>query len=422
MDKWTILIYANGNNELEPEVYQRFIELLNKDIKKTFNIIVQIGRANMDIVKTLRPNAAIEKSQRWHGVRRYKIQNYQATLLDDLGNINMADPSCFVDFVTWGMKKYRTSRTMVIISGHGAGFVGIMTDYTNDRPYMMDILGLTSSLYKIKVNTGQNIDCLVLDACYMNMVEVWNEIANIPNKPVKYLFAPSKNIELEGLSYSEIIKNIKLRITLHKSLLETIKSINTNYNNDLLLVKLSKRNFNKLKKEINYISEFLSQKNIRLRSILNKWCLFKPLDPLISILDLKEILNAKYPKKNSRKKHIEEILSKIIVYPIISSIHIRLNHGPSLYLPFNLRQYLELRYYYDSLSFSQHNSWLKVVGGQGNILSDNYYHKQFGELQSPMVIPINYVAASILDQNPDISVEEVEKILKDIGWYKDNSF
>ena len=406
MVKWTILIYANGNNELEPEVYKRFIELLDIDIDDYLNVIVQLGRANMDIVKCLRPNIDIELNQRWNGVRRYKIRNNQACILGELGNINMADPSSFVDFVTWGMDKYSAARTMVIISGHGAGFVGVMTDYTKEKPYMMDILGLTSSLYKIKNITGKSIDCLVLDACFMNMVEVWNEIAIIPNKPVKYLFAPSINIELEGLSYTEIIKSIKLKTTLHKSLLATIKAINAKYNNKLLLVKLRKRYFHKLKKEINHISEFLSQRNINIRAKLNKWCLFKPVDPLISILDLKEILITEYPVMYNRKKLLEKLLGKIIAYPKISSFYSRLNQGPSLYLPIHHRQYLELRYYYNTLSFSQYNSWLNIVEGLGN------------ELPPPMEIPINYVAASILDQNPLVTSDDMVDIINKMGWYK----
>ncbi|MDR7871350.1 MAG: clostripain-related cysteine peptidase [Tissierellaceae bacterium] len=404
MENWTVLIYANGNNELEPEVYGRFTELINQDINHKYNIIVQIGRADLDLVKSLRFNTLIYTKQQWSGVRRYKIDNKKALLLEDMGKANMADPSSLVDFVSWGINTHPDSRIMVIISGHGAGFVGVMTDYTKETPYMMDSTGLTRSLYKIKNNTKKSIDCLVLDACFMNMVEVWNEIALITNKPVKYLLTPSRNIELKGLSYINIIKNIGSKLTLHKSLVDTTKSINASHAKEkLLLVKMSGRFFNKLKKEINYISEFIVQKNISLRMLLDKWCLTKPVEPLISILDLIKIINDEYPRDWRRKKPIEKILNNIIVHPSISTLHHRLNIGPCLYLPLHPRQYLELRYYYEILSFSKNNSWIKVIGG---------------ELPAPMEIPINYVVANIMDINKDITFEEIWEIMKDFGWYK----
>lgn len=418
MKKWTILIYANGNNELEPEVYQRFIELTNESLDHSYNIIVQIGRANPKIVKLLRPDLLVDTDNSWHGVRRYKIENSQALLLEDIGNINMANPSSLVDFVTWGMDNYSASRTMVIISGHGAGFIGVMTDYTKNNPYIMDIFGLTSSLYNIKDKTKRTIDCLVLDACYMNMIELWNELVLIPNNPVKYLLAPSKNIELKGLSYSNLIKNIKSKISLQGSLKNTVKNINKEFKNKnmLLLVKLKKGYFYKLKKEINYIGEFICQRNLNVQKLLNKWCLSRPIDPLIGILDLIELIHSEYPHTFNAKKHLIKILSKIIVYPKISSIHIRLNQGPSLYLPFKFEQYLSLRNYYDSLSFSKDNSWLKAIGGKENISVFGLEKVQYDELPLAMKIPIAYVAASIIDQNPNIIPEKLMGIIESLGW------
>lgn len=420
MKDWTILIYANGNNELEPEVYQRFIELINDSLNHSHNIIVQLGRANPKIVKLLRPDVLVDRDPSWHGVRRYKIENSQELLLEDIGDINLSDPSCLVDFLNWGINNYPASRTMVIISGHGAGFVGVMTDYTKSSPYMMDIFGLTSSLYNVKAKSKKTIDCLVLDACYMNMIELWNEISLIPNNPVKYLLVPSENIELKGLSYSNITKNIKSTISLQRSLKNTAKNINLGINNknDLILVKLKKSYFRKIKSQINYISEFISTRNTDLRTTLNKWCLSKPIDPLIGILDLIELIYSKYPNAYKTRKHLIKIFSKIIVYPKISSIHLRLNQGPSLYLPLNYEQYSSLKNYYNSLSFSKDNSWLKVIGGEGNISQFGIEKKQYKELPPPMKIPITYVAASIIDQNPNITPKELMNIINNIGWQK----
>ncbi|NLM03784.1 MAG: hypothetical protein GX214_02055 [Clostridiales bacterium] len=412
MNQWTVLIYANGNNELEPEVYKRFVELEKENFKDKINILVQIGRGNRDLINILRQQVNLKDTiKQWEGVRRYEIRESKFNLIQDLGSINMASPENFAEFVIWGIKKYPLSKIMVIISGHGAGFIGLMTDYTQEKPYMMDIFGLTNSLYNIKANTGRSIDCLVLDACFMNMVEVWNEIALISNKPVKYLFAPSKNLKLEGLSYSLIVKSIVSKFTIRRSLKETIKIYNANFKKDgqLLLVDLNKKYFNLLYKEIDHISKILSEKNIDLRPLLYKWCLFKPIDPLISLLDLKCLLE----KYNINNK-LMSILNNIIICPELTDIHYRINEGPSLYLPLNLTQYLELRYYYDSLLFIQENNWSKIVGGPGNFVPRKNIKKNYFELVPPIIIPLYYVVATILDQNPEISDKEAWEIVRTV--------
>ncbi len=70
----------------------------------------------------------------------------------------------------------------------------------------MTVEGFTSALYLSKGKTGKAIDCILLDACYMNMVEVWYELACIPKNTVKYILAPIQNIALEGIPYSMVIK------------------------------------------------------------------------------------------------------------------------------------------------------------------------------------------------------------------------
>lgn len=405
MKQWTVLIYSNGNNELEAEEYQRFIELQNVSIEDRIKLIVQIARADSFLVNVLRPDNNKDMIQEWQGVRRYEIINKEFKLIQDLGKINMASPNSLTDFIIWGIKKNPSSRIMLIVSGHGAGFVGLMTDSTQDRPYMMDLFGLTNCLYSIKARTGKSIDCLVFNTCFANMVEVWNEITMIPNKAVKYIIAPANNLGLEGLSYDLIISSITRKISLRKSLIETIKTYNglCLKASKLLLVDLNKKNFNVLKDEINNISQVLSQRNNNLRLLLNKWCLFRPSEPLISILDLNEIINDKYFEGHIAKNNLRNILEEIVVSPNLTELHYRINEGPALYLPLHLKQYLELRNYYDSLSFSQDNSWLKIVGGLGNTIGKKDMETNYLDLQAPVEIPIKYVVATIIDQNPTMT-------------------
>jgi len=428
--KWSVLIYANGNNELEPEVFKSFLELQNETINDNINVVVQLGRAKKSLVRSLRQSLPLDYAQEWHGVRRYEVKNKDFIKLEDLGNVNMADPQNFTDFVSWGIKNYPASNIMVIISGHGAGFVGVMTDYTYEYPYIMDINGLVNSLYKIKDTTGQSIDCMVLDACYMNMVEVWNEIALIPNRPVKYLLAPTKNVALEGLPYYLIIRYLQQYTTsfiskLHKCLVYIAENFNSVFGsyNILLTVKLNKYNFIHLKKEVNLIGELICKNNINLRDELNKLNYPKTKDPLINLLDLEELLTIRFSDLYYNKGKVKSILEKLIIYPKLIDIPQKLNQGPTIYLPIFQEQYAILRSYYDNLLFSQNNNWLCVLRDKDTMseyLTKNE-KKQYNYIPPPMAIPITYVVGVILEQNPDMTIEEAWSLIRKFGWHKNNN-
>ena len=73
IETWTILIYANGNNELEPEITKVIEKLKIENIKENFNILVQLARADEELVEKLRGTIDENNKDRWHGVRRYLL-------------------------------------------------------------------------------------------------------------------------------------------------------------------------------------------------------------------------------------------------------------------------------------------------------------------------------------------------------------
>ncbi|MDR5658411.1 clostripain-related cysteine peptidase [Serpentinicella sp. ANB-PHB4] len=420
--KWTIMIYANGNNELEPEIYERFLQLKKESINNNINIIVQLGRAPGSLVELLRPKKNLAKREEWSGVRRYLIKDNHAVELDDLGNINMADPNSLSDFVIWGMKKYPSTRNMVIMSGHGAGFVGVMTDYMQDYPYMMNIQGLTSCLYKIKEKTGKSIDCMLLDTCYMNMVEVWYEISMIPNNPIKHLLVTTKNVALEGLPYHLLIRYLHGKKKLSEDLAFATKSFNKIFvrRNKLQVVKLNKKRFRNLKKEVDLISKFLFKNKINLKDEFNQWCHCSTKDPLIGLLDLEDLFIERFSNLYFKKLRLKKILGKIIIYPELTCITPKTNQGPALYLPRAPQQYATLKSFYKDLLFLKNSSWLAVLGDKEDISKSvtQDKEKKYDAIPPPIKIPLVYVVGVIMDQNPEITFDDAWNQLQKLNWNK----
>ena len=174
--EWTILVYMVADNDLDPFAIEDFEEMAAVGSTNDLNIVVQLDRA-------------VGKS--WSDTRRFLIQKGQSIddPLEELGEINMGDPSSLAQFIRWGLKEYPARKTAVVIWNHGAGwrdvqepalgrmnpsvptpfkFVG-SDDTDQDALYTAEI---DSAFTKI----GTKVDLIGFDACLMAMLEVWHSL------------------------------------------------------------------------------------------------------------------------------------------------------------------------------------------------------------------------------------------------------
>lgn len=207
MKKWLVLVYANGNNELEPEMWdavQKLCEVTNED---KIEVIIQIGRQPKGTTQLIRPMEEIVlDAEDWSGVRRYKVDEGKLTLIEELGSVNMADPKVLYSFILWARKNHGAEHSALIIGGHIYQFVGIMPDFTQDRPYIMGFPELDLVVHKACQEIGTNIDLLVLDTCYAASYEVLCEWAQYDEIGIDLLLTYRGKGPIEGLPYHVIIE------------------------------------------------------------------------------------------------------------------------------------------------------------------------------------------------------------------------
>ncbi|WP_371763807.1 clostripain-related cysteine peptidase [Massilia sp.] len=116
MAEWTILIYMNGDNNLEPEALKNFEQLAKIGGTDEVNVIVQFDRigkyahTNPDWSQTLR--FQVKKGTR----------HTPQDALQDLGEQNMGDGAVLADFVRWGKVTFPAKKFMLVIWDHGQGW------------------------------------------------------------------------------------------------------------------------------------------------------------------------------------------------------------------------------------------------------------------------------------------------------------
>lgn len=219
--EWTILVYMAGDNDLEPYLVKNFQALEKSGSSPNINLVAEFDRGNT-------PKSPVSK---WTGSRRFLItkstdnKKITSAPVQDLGDVNMADPKHLSDFVQWGVKNYPARHYMLIINDHGYGFMGALDDKGSkdvmDLPEMGKALEMatkgesdyiSNGAKDAAAKTGKKIDILGFDACLMGQVEVAYELKDYAN----IMIASEEVIGSSGWPYgdfadknSQVLKGVK---------------------------------------------------------------------------------------------------------------------------------------------------------------------------------------------------------------------
>lgn len=164
---WTFLVYMVADNDLEPFALEDLIEMADVGSGQSFNIVVQIDRAqgySDDGLGTL-PN--------WTSTKRLRVTPGGLEQLADLGEVNMGTPQTLSDFISWGVKTYPADRYALIFWDHGGAWPGFGGDSSTQEHDLLSIAELKSGI-KTGMNAAnlQQFALIGYDACLMATYEV----------------------------------------------------------------------------------------------------------------------------------------------------------------------------------------------------------------------------------------------------------
>lgn len=338
---WTILIYADGNNEMEEVMYNAFLQLNTIKQCENINVIIEMGLLRSN------PSASFDK---WSGVRRYYIGDNIALpspkLIEDLGKINMADPNNLYKFIAWGIKTCPAEHYMVIISGHGTNFVGGLTDLSHSSNYIMGIPEMFKAISLGSIHGGFPIDILLLDMCFMNSIETLYEVSQYDNN-IKALVNYTNFAPYEGLNYSELINIIDMNYEVQSTNL-LLENLIRNLPYDLIAYKLDKTSLEAIKNSfdalgLDYLNKALKSNPLNLLETL-----YANSDNLKDYSELEERF-IKYVE------NIDKVLKTIVIFTKYNFL------GLSSSINITSTEIGRLIGFYKKLAFSKKNHWTKLL-------------------------------------------------------------
>ena len=175
--EWTVLVYLNADNNLEPYGISDFAEMAAASYSSgKIRVVVQMDRAN----------GYDATNGDWKTCKRFLITSGMtptaANQISDLGEVDMGNPQTLADFVKWGIQNYPANHYFVDIWNHGGGYSkdvyypDPLRDFSNDETSGNGISvangEFASAMTQIKSYLGGNLDILAWDCCLMGMWEV----------------------------------------------------------------------------------------------------------------------------------------------------------------------------------------------------------------------------------------------------------
>lgn len=181
---WLVMLYQDADDQV-----------LEQDIFLDLNEAELVGSTDrVTIVSQLdRYRGAFQGDGNWTSSRRYLVtqdndlNTIHSQLVDDVGEIDMADGRSLVDFATWAMGEYPADRYVLVLSDHGMGWPGGWSDPDpassdpGSAPLISSLNGdflflseISQALGEIRQQTGlDKFDIIGMDACLMSQLEVF---------------------------------------------------------------------------------------------------------------------------------------------------------------------------------------------------------------------------------------------------------
>ena len=190
--EWTILVYMDADNNLEDVGVADFLEMASVGSTSLVNIVVQFDRV---------PGYDASYGD-WTNTKRFRVTAGMTPALgnelQDLGEVDMADPASLVAFVAWGAAAFPARHYFLDLWDHGLGWQGAIVDDTSAA--YMTTAQLGTALAQIRTGLGRNVDIVGLDGCRMTL-EIMDEI----QPSADYFVGSQKDEPLAGWPYDTFL-------------------------------------------------------------------------------------------------------------------------------------------------------------------------------------------------------------------------
>ncbi|MFN8464052.1 MAG: clostripain-related cysteine peptidase [Caldilineaceae bacterium] len=197
--EWLVMLYQNADDQiLEGDIFTDLneSELVGSTDKVT--IVSQFDRFD----------GAFNGDGDWTGTKRFLVTQDDdlkaigSEELDDLGEVDSGAPETLTDFMVWAMNNYPAKKYALIMSDHGAGWMGGWSDNAPEEGSTLSVDEIDQAIGAALAETGvEQLEFMGFDACLMSQVEALSGIAPY----ARYAVASEEVEPAMGWAYSKFL-------------------------------------------------------------------------------------------------------------------------------------------------------------------------------------------------------------------------
>jgi hypothetical protein len=194
--EWTVMVYMNGDNDLEKFAVADFLEMAEVGSTDQVNIIVQFDRRSKKDYRIGHRRVA----PGWTETLRFRVEKGMKPLLanalnrESAAELDMGDSEVLREFVQWAANNYPADQFALVIWDHGDGFRAVQPEVPGVEPRQERVYRSLEDaahravshdesngnvLYNHEVQSAlraalreKHLAVLGFDACLMGMIEV----------------------------------------------------------------------------------------------------------------------------------------------------------------------------------------------------------------------------------------------------------
>ena len=208
LKEWTIMVFVNGKNNLEPYALTDVNEMEMIGSSDQVNVVAEVGRiagySNAD--------------GDWKTARRYLIKKdtdktkITSPVVQEIAKVDMGDYKHLVEFANWAKTTYPAKKYMLVVWNHGAGWIKSRGNGFDKGISYDDQTGnhITTPQLGMALKAIGKVDVYGSDACLMQMPEVDYEIKDYAD----YIIGSEETEPGDGYTYNLLLGPLVAKPTM----------------------------------------------------------------------------------------------------------------------------------------------------------------------------------------------------------------
>ncbi|MEZ4863598.1 MAG: clostripain-related cysteine peptidase [Caldilineaceae bacterium] len=197
--EWLVMLYQNADDPiLEGDI---FIDLNEAELVGSSDAVTIVSQLD-------RYDGEFDGDGDWTSAKRFLVTQdgdlnaIGSKMVKDLGEVDSGSPNTLVDFAVWAMTTYPARKYALILSDHGAGWVGGWNDDAPKAESSLTINEIDQALAAILSRTKvAQFELLGFDACLMSEVEALAGVAPY----ARYAVASQETEPALGWAYAKFL-------------------------------------------------------------------------------------------------------------------------------------------------------------------------------------------------------------------------